>query len=53
MMTAKYTDSALSECEQLCAITAKSIITAKRNKNHCNKTVTKKATLSNEDCISK
>src|SRR5512147_1499838 len=39
MLTAKYTDSALGECEQLCAIAAKSILTAKRNKNHRSKTM--------------
>ena len=51
MLAPKYTDSALSECEQLCAITAKSIITAKRNKNHRNKRVINKLILSNENCM--
>jgi four helix bundle protein len=47
MLTTEGTDSALSECEQLCAIAAKSIITAKKNKNRCNKAMIKKVTSSN------
>lgn len=47
MLTTEGTDSALSECEQLCAIAAKSIITAKKNKNRRNKAMIKKVTSSN------
>jgi len=47
MLASKYTDSALSECEQLCAITARSIITAKKNRNQRSRMVTKKEVSSN------
>jgi four helix bundle protein len=33
MLAPKHTESVMNECEQLCAITAKSIITAKGRKN--------------------
>jgi len=33
MLDLKYTDLLMDECEQLCAIIAKSIITAKRKKS--------------------
>ena len=46
MLTTKDTDSTLLECEQLCAIVAKSIITAKKNKNRCDRAVNKKVTSS-------
>ena len=48
MLTAKYIVSALSECEQLCAIVAKSILTTKRNKDQRSKTMMKKVPLSTE-----
>ena len=36
MLDLKYTDPVLDECEELCAIIAKSIITAKtKKKYHC------------------
>jgi four helix bundle protein len=34
MLTPEYIDPAIEECEQLCAIVAKSIITVKKRKNH-------------------
>ncbi|HSB04862.1 MAG TPA: four helix bundle protein [Thermodesulfobacteriota bacterium] len=46
MLATKYTESPLTECEELCAIIARSIITTKRNKNHRNKP---KVPLSNEN----
>jgi len=52
MLTATYIVSTLSECEQLCAIAAKSILTAKRNRNHRGKTVVKKVSLGTENHFS-
>jgi four helix bundle protein len=49
MLTATYIVSTLSECEQLCAIAAKSILTAKRNRNHRGKTMVKKVSLGTEN----
>lgn len=53
MLTEKFTGFALDECEQLCAITAKSIITTKRNKNHRSRMAGKKVALTNGSCASR
>ncbi len=45
MLAVDKMGSTSSECEQLCAIAAKSILTAKRNKNNTAKAVVKKSGL--------
>jgi four helix bundle protein len=52
MLTATQIVSTLSECEQLCAIAAKSILTAKRNRNHRGKTMVKRVSLGTENHFS-